>query len=1274
MEDKTSDALVEERVAQLQVISQRRNALLRQMFHMVQRRHSAGSIIKLEEEDDNDELAVFLDRFDLAKKCVINYLQDPNSPKPPIADKTPSIPVSRASSIPSQHPPPESDDELDLIGTPAVSIKSVPSQSRAPSETLRVIIQPPLDGTDSVPIVVEEAVSEDQHEAPALSSLTVDAEGPFHVQVAAEEATKVDVASPEVDEAPTEPNDMVVDEDLFSVHDLTPPPATELAPAADSPVPAAAEPADSIQETDLGPSEHVVMGDVPVQVEGPKDELELANDTPTQMVRPETPLSDAESMVLDEEDEGMQAEPQPAPSGECLPPDLATKFSTKESTPQPIVMTAPPLPVFIREPTSTLAPPSFDFSAAPSSPILVSPETPVTPPESRHGYRPTYTLPPLKSLPADFSRKTKPAKQPRKHKEREKNSAGDKAKDKDDWAPLGVSRWGATLRANPVHLKVSRAPKCLNSREWSVAMAELRLIRTLEQVELLKDAGRWSFRQPKKQRGVGGLTKTHWDYVMDEMKWMRIDFREERKWKLALAYNLSTAVLEWHCFGSLAERVAKGICVGWRRPRVDVIQEELMLDEDVLPLEQPMDVDIVANSVAPVSSAPSASLLAIDYGSEDDDDDEQDKQSVVDALEPSSILDDALDAAEKEPATAATDSGFSSIEFNRGDDSEEPPSALSEVPSKMDVDEEEKPAVDGPKDTPSGLKDSSGDPVFSQFDSISTLGDTTLGETTVVASSAKASAKANIYAPLREYLAYSGTDKLFLDLHDLDRVIMNASADELSADPAFPPTDLSEIFPDLPPLGMLDVAPPPPANVLEGKVKKSEKRDRDDPNKRMEDTMYTKLFPIGKFMYTKPTLIGPLQPAKRWKNGRWLNADDCPASDPDTPPIKPEDSANELFNAKFANAGMQKTLDQIKEKEAKEKETPRRAAHIWTVVDDNLLKALAEKYPNNWTLIAECYNSARLTISIDKRSPRDCQDRWKERWAPELTRPKQQEPATSVDEISAPPMTPTPPTPTPSMTTRGIKRLASVSVSGPQQPASGSDAKKRRRHQYVQETMRKAAKKRAEQTQKLIGIQRKPPAIHETHAQYSRLPKYSPAELSRMKAEKDYKDQQDLIEARRKHEAMTRQQLQQLQAVRLTAAAAARNQVNISQQQQHQQQQQQQQQQRIASPMAGQRGLTAQQQQQQHLLQQQARMQQQQQQTQQAQQVLAHQQALLAQAGGGPSGNANVGVRAGTSSPRPPTSAVVPGNALPRQSYSSVNFVTAGLQHCTPEQLQNMVR
>jgi hypothetical protein len=48
-------------------------------------------------------------------------------------------------------------------------------------------------------------------------------------------------------------------------------------------------------------------------------------------------------------------------------------------------------------------------------------------------------------------------------------------------------------------------------------MTELRLIRVFERIELLKDAGRWGYRQPKKQRGIGGLAKSHWDYLLDEM-------------------------------------------------------------------------------------------------------------------------------------------------------------------------------------------------------------------------------------------------------------------------------------------------------------------------------------------------------------------------------------------------------------------------------------------------------------------------------------------------------------------------------------------------------------------------------------------------------------------------------------------------------------------------------------------------------------------------------------------------------------------------------------
>lgn len=53
----------------------------------------------------------------------------------------------------------------------------------------------------------------------------------------------------------------------------------------------------------------------------------------------------------------------------------------------------------------------------------------------------------------------------------------------------------------------------------------MHLLCVFERIETLKDSGAWSFRQPKKQRGVGGLMKTHWDYLLDEMVTSQSRFR-----------------------------------------------------------------------------------------------------------------------------------------------------------------------------------------------------------------------------------------------------------------------------------------------------------------------------------------------------------------------------------------------------------------------------------------------------------------------------------------------------------------------------------------------------------------------------------------------------------------------------------------------------------------------------------------------------------------------------------------------------------------------------
>ncbi|KAJ3492382.1 hypothetical protein NLI96_g48 [Meripilus lineatus] len=133
-----------------------------------------------------------------------------------------------------------------------------------------------------------------------------------------------------------------------------------------------------------------------------------------------------------------------------------------------------------------------------------------------------------------------------------------------------------------------------------------------------------------------------------------------------------------------------------------------------------------------------------------------------------------------------------------------------------------------------------------------------------------------------------------------------------------------------------------------------------------------------------------------------------------------------------------------------------------------------------------------------------------------------------------------PQTPTTQMTTRGTKRSLSISTptsSTASAPAVQGEPRKRRRHNLINEAIRKANKKK-EQAQKLQGMpltvsqarisaQRKPSAIHDTHGQYSKLPKYSPAELSRIKFDRDTQENELLMKRRTQEYRMIQQQQQQ---------------------------------------------------------------------------------------------------------------------------------------------------
>lgn len=105
--------------------------------------------------------------------------------------------------------------------------------------------------------------------------------------------------------------------------------------------------------------------------------------------------------------------------------------------------------------------------------------------------------------------------------------------------------WQLKAQTQPVYKALQTATKVLTTKDWKVAREELKLMRAMQRIETLKAGNRWSFKQIKKHRGPA-RTKTHWDHLLEEMRWLQTDFKEERRWKVATAHQVSRWVMAWH--------------------------------------------------------------------------------------------------------------------------------------------------------------------------------------------------------------------------------------------------------------------------------------------------------------------------------------------------------------------------------------------------------------------------------------------------------------------------------------------------------------------------------------------------------------------------------------------------------------------------------------------------------------------------------------------------------------------------------------------------------
>ncbi|KAL4906517.1 chromatin modification-related protein eaf1 [Aspergillus multicolor] len=102
----------------------------------------------------------------------------------------------------------------------------------------------------------------------------------------------------------------------------------------------------------------------------------------------------------------------------------------------------------------------------------------------------------------------------------------------------------APPRSTTLSALLSSAHKTLSTNNYLIDYQEQVDCRILRRIYDLQHANKWPLRQLKRS-AEPPRQGSHWDVLLDHMKWMRTDYREERKWKLAAAKSCADWCAEY---------------------------------------------------------------------------------------------------------------------------------------------------------------------------------------------------------------------------------------------------------------------------------------------------------------------------------------------------------------------------------------------------------------------------------------------------------------------------------------------------------------------------------------------------------------------------------------------------------------------------------------------------------------------------------------------------------------------------------------------------------
>ncbi|PHH68252.1 hypothetical protein CDD82_693 [Ophiocordyceps australis] len=172
-------------------------------------------------------------------------------------------------------------------------------------------------------------------------------------------------------------------------------------------------------------------------------------------------------------------------------------------------------------------------------------------------------------------------KQPKRHEDKALASGHKETVQASDdyYTPLFVQNFTmASKWMQPLDRMLFQANKTISSPDASLVIEDHQFCKVLRRVYHLQQHEKWSLRQPKRC-AEPVRPPSHMDVLIQEMKWMRTDFREERKWKMSIARTLATACAEW-VEASAEERLSLQVAAVVPRQRQASMHDDMAMDVD----------------------------------------------------------------------------------------------------------------------------------------------------------------------------------------------------------------------------------------------------------------------------------------------------------------------------------------------------------------------------------------------------------------------------------------------------------------------------------------------------------------------------------------------------------------------------------------------------------------------------------------------------------------------------------------------------------------------